>query len=42
MILPVNFGLIRTLRLHYVEEFAVASLIFGIFASKAADMLRKR
>ena len=39
-ILAVNFGLIRTLHLHYVEEFAVASLIFDIFASKAADMYR--
>ena len=33
---------IRTLHLHYVEEFAVASLILNIFAGKAVDMLRKR
>ena len=29
-------------QLQYVEQFAVAPSIFSIFASKAADMLRKR
>ena len=37
-----RLNIIRTQQLQYVEQFAVASSIFNIFASKAAGMLRKR